>query len=260
MDVAVLEDAALRSDYGHVYLSPHLDDAALSCGATIGRRARGGEAILVITVCAAGPLKSAPPGDHARHLHVLWGDSRGALAQRHEEDRRAMQILGADHVHLSIPDCIYRCAPTTGTPYYNTHNQVFGPPRAEEGWLSRAVAQFVAQRFSGHQPILYAPLGIGGHVDHFLCLRAAQLLQERGWTVAFYEDFPYCDAGFPPPELEPQLLLQSEDDLQHKIEAISAYRTQLGVVFGAGENPADRTRAYALRLGGGKPAERVWTR
>ena len=37
----------------HVYLSPHLDDAVLSCGGAIHRAGAAGEAVLVITVFAA---------------------------------------------------------------------------------------------------------------------------------------------------------------------------------------------------------------
>ena len=52
----------------HVYLSPHLDDAVLSCGGMIHRQAQAGERVVVVTVCAGDP----PPGplsDFARSLH-----------------------------------------------------------------------------------------------------------------------------------------------------------------------------------------------
>ncbi len=46
---------ALPDGYRHIVLSPHLDDAALSCGGFIARMTAAGERVLVVNVCSGIP-------------------------------------------------------------------------------------------------------------------------------------------------------------------------------------------------------------
>ncbi|MRR32548.1 PIG-L family deacetylase, partial [bacterium] len=98
-----------------IYLSPHLDDAVLSCGGMIAEQASGGDSIQIWTICAGAP----PAGrlsPFARKLHQRWGTGRDAIKVRRLEDRAACQRLGAVSRHFPIPDCIYRQDPITGRP------------------------------------------------------------------------------------------------------------------------------------------------
>lgn len=52
-----------------VVLSPHLDDAVLSLGATIARLSRHGRSVRVVTAFANDPTSRAPAGPWGR---VLW--------------------------------------------------------------------------------------------------------------------------------------------------------------------------------------------
>ena len=97
--------------FDHIYLSPHLDDAVLSCGGRIWQQARAGGRVLVVTVFASPPAPGAPLSPFARSLHARWGHPAGAVARRQEEDRAAVAILGAQAVHWPYADCIYRQAP-----------------------------------------------------------------------------------------------------------------------------------------------------
>jgi len=40
----------MNNRYNHVYLSPHLDDAILSCGSLINKQKRHKESVLIITM------------------------------------------------------------------------------------------------------------------------------------------------------------------------------------------------------------------
>ncbi|MGH2521295.1 MAG: PIG-L deacetylase family protein, partial [Anaerolineales bacterium] len=53
----------------HLYLSPHFDDAALSCGGTIHQQTRQGERAVVVTVCA-GDSPPGPLSAFAQTLHA----------------------------------------------------------------------------------------------------------------------------------------------------------------------------------------------
>jgi len=55
-----------------VFLSPHLDDAVLSCGGFIFELIQKGERVEICTICAGDP----PPGELsplAEMLHQRWG-------------------------------------------------------------------------------------------------------------------------------------------------------------------------------------------
>ena len=54
--------------YPHVYLSPHLDDAVLSCGGLIHRQVVAGQRPLVVTIFAGTPPVDVELSDFARFL------------------------------------------------------------------------------------------------------------------------------------------------------------------------------------------------
>src|SRR6185295_15615325 len=69
-----LEDLRqIHDGYDHIYLSPHLDDAALSCGGAIARHANAGARVLVVTICTAAPPSDGPFSDFANEVHQGWG-------------------------------------------------------------------------------------------------------------------------------------------------------------------------------------------
>ncbi|MDO8209843.1 PIG-L deacetylase family protein [Conexibacter sp. CPCC 206217] len=88
-----------------VVVSPHLDDAALSMGATISRAARAGAHVTALTVFAGDPdsVADAGPWDRA----CGFGSARDAARVRREEDVRACAILGATPAWLAFADVEY---------------------------------------------------------------------------------------------------------------------------------------------------------
>ena len=83
-------------------LSPHLDDAAFSLGATIAKSARAGARVTIATVFAGDPASRKPAGDWDRRAG--FRSASDAARARREEDRRACSILGADPVWLDFED------------------------------------------------------------------------------------------------------------------------------------------------------------
>lgn len=268
--------------YQHIYLSPHIDDAALSCGGAIHQQVQAGEAVLVITVCAAPPEPGQPLSAFARRLHERWGNVVDVVPMRQAEDRAAIGLLGADLRHLSFNDAIYRGHPARGEWFYTNSTELFGEIHPADlplaGTIAEAILAIVPQ--TGEAPVIYAPLTVGHHVDHQLVHEAAGRLDRLGQTVIFYEDYPYVDPAYPytqapadddkPTSLEatlaakqvaklrPQLRPLSETDLTAKIDSVRAYASQLDMLFGGESAAADYIRSYALSVGQGKPAERIW--
>src|SRR5438093_1734972 len=80
-------------DADSLYLSPHLDDAVLSCAGHILHERAQGRRVVVATLFGAGG------GDEA---------GRKLYQARRDEDRRALALLGAECLHLGLVDAPFR--------------------------------------------------------------------------------------------------------------------------------------------------------
>src|SRR6185369_15623364 len=71
-------------------VSPHFDDAVLSCGANL---LTGGPPATVLTVCGGAPAPGTPPSSWDWRCGFLDGHS--AAVRRRQEDERACAAAGA---------------------------------------------------------------------------------------------------------------------------------------------------------------------
>ena len=169
-----------------IYLSPHFDDVALSCGGYVLEQVQSGDAVSIWTVCAG----SAPEGElsqFAKELHLRWDTSQDATAQRRLEDIRSCHRLGATHLHFTIPDCIYRRHPHTGEFLYASEAALNGSLHPAD-ILNITSLKKEIERFIQTDVALISPLGLGNHVDHQLTRLAAEGLDRIAW---YYADYPY---------------------------------------------------------------------
>ncbi len=168
-----------------VYLSPHLDDAVLSCGGLIWQQTQSGERVEIWTLCAGDP-PNAPLSPFAESLHARWQTDLNAPDHRRAEDLTSCALVGALARHWPLPDCIYR-RDAQGRYLYASEEAIFGPVHpAEEGLIEDLAAQL--RREIPAQAQVIAPLTIGLHADHRLARAAAQRLQRSLW---YYPDYPY---------------------------------------------------------------------
>ncbi len=257
--------------YTAVYLSPHFDDIALSCGGWAAAEAAAGRHGLCVTVFAGPPV--GPLHAYAQRLHTRWGEPDPAAGNRlrREEEAAALALLGLDPVWLAFPDAIYRPVP------YDSHAGIFGEVAAAE-WatLLPAIGTALAVTLAAHAVApstpLYVPLGVGHHVDHQLLHAAGVALGQAGWPVLFYEDYPYAaqpgvvaaqvaavTAALAPARLQPDVRDVSAT-LDVKIAAIAAYASQISSLFPSVAALPGAVRAYAAEVGtaAGLAAERYW--
>ncbi len=265
----------------HLYLSPHLDDAVYSCGGLIYAQAAAGQPVTVMTLCAGSPDPDRL-SPLAQGYHRDWGGGPDPMAARREEDRAALRILGASPLHLSTLDGIYRWH--GDQPLYPERDLLFAGPDGREAEALPAAWQEEVESLGLDRlrTCIYAPLGVGGHVDHELPRRLGLRLLASGWRVRFYEDYPYV-------ELAPggaataqgafgQGAWQAEVarvDAEVKIAAMMGYRSQIGRVFGTGHDLVRRVKGFMAEtscavdgrerlrrrlVGAGGPGERWWRR
>ncbi len=248
-----------------VYLSPHLDDAVLSCAASIRSQTQAGRSVLVMTIFAGSP--SRPDiSPLAAELHALWGGFANPMAVRRREDRKANRLLGARCCHLDYLDAIYRH--DAASFLYGRDEDLFGPLHRSDLELPIRVADSILEICSARKPNVFAPLGIGNHVDHQLLREAALTLRGRFLELVFYEDYPYVEV---PGGLTQALKgvcfdswtshIQNFDEgyMTAKIDAIATYASQIRPLFECAEMMARRVRDYAGALASEQGyGERYW--
>jgi LmbE family N-acetylglucosaminyl deacetylase len=208
-----------------VILSPHLDDAVLSCWHLLS----GPADVSVVNVFTGSP----PAGSGAFWWDRLTGatDSAERMAERHAEDREALSMAGRVATCLEFLD-----------------EQYEPPPQPPED---------IADRVSSLLPPgarVLGPAALGLTADHRTVREAALALHRRGQPVSLYADYPhavqlgwptwvngrsptdvdvdglwadrFAQAGFDPP---PEAVIHHLDENARaaKSRAVSAYRTQL---------------------------------
>lgn len=232
------------------YLSPHLDDAILSCGGVIYRQASSGERVLVITICAGDP----PQERHSAYLegmHAKWGAGMAPIAMRREEDRRACKRLRADCLHLAIPDAIYRMGKDQQA-LYDSDEAIFGPPHAiDEELMDDLESQL--ELACPADATLYVPIGYGGHVDHYLTRMAAAGLARK---KVYYRELPYAIRGkriperFALPEGWEEFMRLSGREMAMWAKAVKEYQSQISTFWGGADQIHGELKAAHDRWGG----------
>lgn len=224
-----------------IYLSPHLDDAALSAGGLIYEQTQAGIPVEIWTFMCGNPhLKEYSPLTQAIHKMWNFSDSEEAVRERRKEDMNAAGILGAKAVHFDFLDCIYRRG-KNGEWLYT--EEVFGELHPEDADLPAQIAAAIAPRLQPDD-VLVAQLSVGSHVDHILVRQAAELL---GRKLIYDIDMPYFLYKSDEFEAKAAGMKESisritEASLERWQDAVVEYKSQLPALNEAVSTP-ERARA-----------------
>lgn len=143
-----------------VVLSPHFDDAVVSCWHVLSGGPKGMVVNFFTGIPGPGPLTMA---DKLARMP----SSAELLRVRREEDRAALATVGWPSICLDFIEDQYRDS--------------VDPDELERAFHARAPA---ASR-------VYAPAAIGAHPDHELVRDLALRLADQGAQVELYADIPY---------------------------------------------------------------------
>ena len=177
----------------HLFVSPHLDDAALSCGGQISTLAAAGHSLAIFTLMAGRPMRELPSSPILAELHARWGTTTNPVTERRWEDIKATRRLGALARHGTIPDCVYRVRYNPDgarEALYPSEESLWGaiPPDDPAILLLEATPLIYPQA-----DVVHVPLGAGGHVDHRLVRDWGRRLARTSGQieVCYYEEYPY---------------------------------------------------------------------
>lgn len=240
-------------------LSPHLDDAVLSCGALIADSVKRGVRVVVLTVFNGSP--TLPVSVAADRFHARCGlRAATAMADREREDDLALELLGATAVRLEFPEALYRRG-ADGRAVYPADQSIFAERSAADLELPAITDKIRLQLDAVGPDLVLAPLGIGAHVDHRLVAEAAQRLDR---PVLHYEDVPYllydrCA------QWQADFALRgcvahacSAAGWAGKLAAVECYRSQATVLWYRPDSWQAELTGYAQVAGGGQLVERYW--
>jgi len=216
-----------------LFISPHLDDVAFSCGGIARRLADAGWRTVLCTIFT----RSMPdPQGFALACQLDKGlpPETDYMALRRAEDDAAAKALRAGEVEwLGLPE-----APHRG---YHSAPALFGEQVAADD-AADAVEAALAPRLAAGYDLVFAPQGLGDHIDHRHVRDAvARLAATHGQSerVAWYRDTPYAIRhpgaaprfGALPRDAEIAVPINGAP-LAAKLDSCAAYASQIGFQFG----------------------------
>ncbi len=224
----------MNNQYDYIYLSPHLDDAVLSCGSMISKQKRQNKKILIITIFAGVPKKNY------KLLQSISGIIKDCghkscidfCRDRINEDINAAKLLNIDFKHLNFFDAIYRKDSSSRFIYKNL-SRIFNarPSRADN------IKEFVwkiINRNINKTSIIYCPLSTGGHVDHVIVRQIGNLLRSQKRNILFYKDICASHSGIGLYSKNYKFISTrcskytvSDHDMVMHQKAINCYKTQI---------------------------------
>lgn len=227
-----------------LFVSPHLDDAVLSCGALLAHLARTCR-VTVLTVFTSAALPPRWGLAAKRQLSALGvSDGEAHFHERRAEDISVLERMGASWIHLGLRDALFRRvddAPTdppgSGRATYPTFRFHAGRgriARSDAGLAAEVGAMVGRVAIDRHAQAIFGPLGIGRHVDHMITRTAVRV---SGLSPVYYSDFPYSETEAPDPYFLRRAALASYQWSLGRAEnqkRIAGYRTQVGGLFPRG--------------------------
>lgn len=216
-----------------VILSPHLDDAVLSCWHVLD----GAGEVEVVNVFAGVPPAGAATGWWDRASGS--GDSARAVRARIDEDRAALAMAGRRALNLDFLDAQYRRDGADGAAL----------AAALREHVPRSALVYVPAAFAGGGGERRFPVMTDDpHPDHAAVREAGRALRADGYDTVLYADLPHASVGagdgWPDsaPELDglaPVAHPLAEAEFERKLRAVRRYRSQLGVLERAFERSVD---------------------
>lgn len=216
-------------------LSPHLDDAVLSCGDLIDKYVKKNYNVDILTIFSKN-VDDSKLSDAAKIFHSNCFIRHDAMEYRKQEDKNAGMFLKCNNFYLDFKECLYR-RDKKGFLYPNLNNIYHLESKREQKNLDKLIKKL--KKLINDYDTVIAPLGLGNHADHLIvnyainCLRneiKGQLLfyEEVAYVCYYYRDNKISNWGS---NMKYKLIEVCDSNFDKKINAILLYRSQLNILW-----------------------------
>ncbi len=228
-----------------LFLSPHLDDVAFSCGGTLLRLA--GDPAWRVVLCTVFTATVDQPQGFALRCQTDKGIAPEVdyMALRRAEDRAFAEAAGVDDAwHWELPE-----APHRG---YESPAELFAGERADDTVWQPVRDALTSLDAELRPDVMFAPQGLGNHVDHLQTIRAVLGVYPAGGKVCWYRDTPYAirEPGAQPAgsldaaRLTLHRVSLTQEILARKIAGCGQYASQVGFQFGGADGVREKLTAF----------------
>lgn len=250
-----------------LFISPHLDDAVLSCGGLINIKSSLEQVyIKVVSIFAGLPLPEELSRT-AKEFHQDCGLVDNAVEIRKNEDLKAANILGFKSVHFNLLECLYR-QNKEGKHLYNSTNEIFTNIIRESTEFLSTIEYMIETHIDLNVfTEIYIPIALGNHIDHYIVRHVLEkIIKKRKIEskIVYYEDMPYAFNLDNPLTMDVNffhyLCKLRTIDFNKKIEAIYAYESQVKMLWTDKENIINNYQNFSYLISNKKENyyERYW--
>ena len=213
-------------------ISPHLDDAVLSCGDLIHKLICERNIVDVVTVFSkdADSLSSAAIKFHSNCFLPV-----NPMKYRKEEDVKAHRYLKCRSIYLDLLECLYR--KNNNEFLYPDLDNIYHLEEKDINIIKIVEKELL--KIVNNYDIVLSPMGLGNHADHLVCNKAINNVKSQiNSQLYFYEEVAYVcyyyrehDKSNWGEGLNYKLIGLSEEDYKNKIASILLYRSQLNILW-----------------------------
>lgn len=227
----------IAGKYHVIIISPHHDDALLSCEFLLSQLS-GKTAITIVNIFTKA--HSGPYTLSAKKFLTVSGytDANALYSQREKEDKKATSDFNVKLINFGFEDALFRRKGKKTAlgnilaefdHIYPTYRWHMLKGIAENDPAIAELEKLLAT-YKKKNTVVFAPYGVGSHIDHLLVRKVSEGLFDN---LVLYSDFPYnvrannygeTPSGFTRFSFTP--------DIQKKSQLIKIYKTQVKGLFG----------------------------
>lgn len=219
-----------------IFVSPHNDDAVLSSGGLLLQLA-GKTHITVVNVFTLAHAKPYTLSAKQFLKASGYSDAVALYNERKKEDKKVLSPFPISIIDLGLEDALFR-KKKTGTllskfipefdhvyPTYRWH--VLNGIAKDDYAVSLLKSKL--QQFKNKKNLIFAPYGIGNHVDHLIVRKVCEELFDN---VLLYSDYPYNVRKNPNGDVSKKGKMYTvQPDIIKKTRLIKGYGTQFSGLF-----------------------------
>lgn len=238
-----------------LFISPHMDDIALSCGGTLISHINQLNDVRILSVFSE--FGSEDKNDFVRSIlsnmdyNKSAGDSFGTVRRR--EEMALSRLINTNIILGGFNDAAWRCC--------DSEEKLFNLA-PDENLISAISSKLISINREFSPDTIFVPKGLGSHIDHIAARDAALKVFEKK-KILFYEDFPYCynlpDIQVSKPIHDQKLSMVRTDItpfIKWKIRLINCYKSQTRFLFKSEKNMISIVKSSSLD--NGRCYEKFW--